>query len=142
MKSIETVRVDLQYSRVGVGLLAAMAIGTLAVTFATPVALPLRLALMAAVVAVALEALHRVVLLRGPRAVRRLRVQRDGAIVVECPSGARTSGELKAGSFVAPWLVIVRWRPLGGRRDATVLLLPDMADAQALRRLRVLLRWA
>jgi hypothetical protein len=43
---------------------------------------------------------------------------------------------------VAPWLTIVRWRPDGARRDGTVLLLPDMAEAEALRRLRVLLRWA
>ena len=136
------VRIDLQYSRVAVALLAVMALATAAVTLA--VALPplLRWALPCAIAALCAEAMARVALLRGRAAVRRLWVQRDGRIEVESPSGERRSGMLRAGSFVAPWLTIVRWRPDGARFDATVLLLPDMAEADGLRRLRVLLRWA
>jgi hypothetical protein len=69
-------------------------------------------------------------------------VQRDGAIEVECASGKRLEGRVQPGSFVAPWLVVVRWRRPGAWRDSTVLVLPDMAPAEDLRRLRVLLRWA
>jgi hypothetical protein len=50
-------------------------------------------------------------------------------------------GEVVDGSFVAPWLTVVRWRPLGARFTRTLLVLPDMLDAEAFRALRVVLRW-
>lgn len=115
---------------------------TLALLVVTPLEAPSRLAAMLAVAALALEGLERVVLLRGRRAVRRFRLQRDGGIEVEAPSGARRAGAVRPGSFVAPWLTVVRWRAEGGWRDRTILLLPDMVEAEAFRRLRVLLRWA
>jgi hypothetical protein len=142
MKSVETVRVELQYSRAGTVVLSVMAAATLVVVLATPWATGLKAALAFAVAALFAEALQRILLLEGPHAIRGFRVQRDGRIEVESPSGALRTGWLAAGSFVAPWLVIVRWRPEGARRDATVLVLPDMAPAEERRRLRVLLRWA
>ena len=50
-------------------------------------------------------------------------------------------GEVIDGSFVAPWLTIVHWRPLGSRLTRTLLVLPDMLDAESFRALRVVLRW-
>jgi len=126
---------------VGIGILAAVALATIAVVLLTPGSPALKGASVAAIAALALEALQRVAALRGPRAVRGLRVQRDGRIEVECASGTRAEGRLRAGSFVAPWLTIVRWRPSGAWRDRTILVLPDMAGEASLRRLRVLLRW-
>ena len=119
-----------------------MALATAAVLFATPMTWLMRASLFAAVAALGLEALERVVLVRGARAARALAVQRDGRIEVESASGVRAAGTLRPGSFVAPWLVVVRWRPENRRRDRTVLVLPDMVAAGDLRRLRVLLRWA
>ena len=142
MKDVETVRIELQYSRAGIAVVVAMALATAGVLFLMPLAGALRATLLAAIAVLAWEALDRVVLLRGIRAIRRLAVQRDGAIEVESASGVRRSGALRAGCFVAPWLVVVRWRPRGGRYDRTVLLLPDMVAAEPLRRLRVLLRWS
>jgi toxin CptA len=52
------------------------------------------------------------------------------------------AGEIVAGSFVAPWLTIVRWRPAASRLVRTVVVLPDMLDAQSFRAVRVALRWA
>ena len=52
-----------------------------------------------------------------------------------------TQGRIVEGSFVAPWLTVVHWRPLGRRLTRTVLVLPDMVDAESFRRLRVILRW-
>lgn len=126
----------------GAGALAVMAFATAAVLAITPLPAGLRWALLSLLAAASLEALERVARLRGPRAVRRFQVQRDGRIEVETPSGARLEGRVRPGSFVAPWLVIVRWRRSGARLDSTVLVLPDMAPAEALRRLRVLLRWS
>lgn len=51
-------------------------------------------------------------------------------------------GRIVAGSFVAPWLTIVRWRPRGARFARTLPVLPDAVDAEAFRALRVVLRWA
>jgi hypothetical protein len=50
------------------------------------------------------------------------------------------SGRLQDGSFVAPWLTIVRWRATGEHFDRTVAILPDMIDAARFRELRVLLK--
>jgi hypothetical protein len=142
MKSVEAVRIELQYSRAGVAILAGMALASFAIVLLTPMRHTLRAASSFALAMLALEALQRVVLLRSPGAVRRFRVQRGGRIEVECVSGARVAGIVRPGSFVAPWLTIVRWRRPGARVDSTVLVLPDMAPAEPLRRLRVLLRWA
>jgi len=71
--------------------------------------------------------------------VRRLRVE-SGRVEVEDGEGRVRTGELRPGSFVAPWLTIVRWRPEGARFDRALPLVPGMAEARALRRLRVVLR--
>jgi hypothetical protein len=142
MKSVETVRVELQYSRVGAVALGVMALSTVVLVLATPWPAWVRCAYVLAIAALSIYALRRVALLKAPGAARSISLQRDGRIEVESPSGALRAGRLRAGSFVAPWLVIVRWRPDGARRDATVLVLPDMAPAEERRRLRVLLRWS
>jgi hypothetical protein len=51
-------------------------------------------------------------------------------------------GRIVTGSFVAPWLTIVRWRPQGARFTRTLPVLPDAIDAGTFRALRVILRWA
>jgi len=68
-------------------------------------------------------------------------VRASGEVALQARDGEWLRGELRDGSFVAPWLTIVRWRPEGGRMDRTVLLLPGMADAGTLRKIRVILRW-
>jgi len=60
---------------------------------------------------------------------------------VRSAAGEWQPGELRGDCFVAPWLVIVRWRPEGARRDRTLLVLPGMASREALRKIRVILRW-
>jgi hypothetical protein len=156
MKSVGMIRMELQYSRVGAVALGVMALSTVVLVLATPgpawvrcayvLATPwpawLRCASVLAIAALCGEALQRVAWLKAPRAARSISLQRDGRIEVESPSGAVRAGRLRARSFVAPWLVIVRWRPDGARRDATILVLPDMAPAEERRRLRVLLRWS
>lgn len=133
---------ELQYSRAAVAVLAVMALSSAAIVLATPWSVPLRCAFTFAIAALFAEALQRVALLKAPGAARFISVQRDGRFEVESRSGAVRTGQLRAGSFVAPWLVIVRWRPDGARGDATVLVMPDMASGEDRRRLRVLLRWA
>ena len=72
----------------------------------------------------------------------RLWLARDGNVRVEWRDGRAIEGSVRPGSFVAPWLTIVRWRPEGAWCDRTVPLLPGMVDAEAFRRLRIVLRFS
>ncbi len=137
----ETVVVRIKYSVPAAALIALAAGATLAVLWATPMALPLAILAGTAIVCAALEAVHRVALARGAHGVRVLQVDGDGEVEIEAADGRLREGRLRPGSLVAPWLVIVRWRPANARLDRTVFLIPGMAPAEALRRLRVLLRW-
>lgn len=77
----------------------------------------------------------------GLAGVRALRLDCHEAIAVRDRFGWR-AGELRGGSFVAPWLTVIRWRPDGARLDRTLVILPDMIHATAMRKIRVVLRWA
>jgi len=88
----------------------------------------------------AIDAVRSRALLRGPRAVRAF-VIRGASIEVQDGSGRWREGSVRPGSFVAPWLTIVRWRPRGARIDRTIPLLAGMVGAEDFRRLRVVLRW-
>jgi hypothetical protein len=75
------------------------------------------------------------------RRVRALQISAEGYIVVHEKARVR-AGRLAAGSFVSPWLTIVNWRPEGARYTRTLVLLPDMVGCDALRNIRVILRWS
>lgn len=122
--------------------LAAMVAATLVVLWVTPGSAALRLLAATGIVCGGLEALHAIALHRGRRGARAIHLSRGGAIEVLTGAGGARSGELRDGSFVAPWLTIVRWRPRAARFDRTLLILPDMLPRDDFRRLRVLLRWA
>ena len=77
----------------------------------------------------------------GREAVQRFAVDLSGRIDVAFASGPPCSGRVAPGSFVAPWLIVLRWKPDGAWLTRAIVLLPDMAGRQDLRRLRVLLRW-
>lgn len=132
--------VRLRPSRLAALLVALGALATLGVLAATPGASPVRILAGTWIVCAAVEAIHSRALLRGRRAVRAVEV-RSGLVEVEDGRGRRRAGRLRPGSFVAPWLTIVRWRPDGARFDRTVPILPGMAPGEALRRMRVVLRW-
>ena len=122
--------VSLRPSRIVAACIAAATVATLALVAATPLRVDAAILLATAVACLACPAL------RVARAARRLGVERGGAVSVD---GA--AGELRDGSFVAPWLTLVRWRPAGARFDRTVLVVPDMLPPADFRALRVLLRW-
>ena len=109
---------------------AVAALATLALAFALPLAAELRALAAAWTGVAALHALHR---LGGGV---RLALDRSGAIRV-----GEIAGRVRDGSFVAPWLVVVRWQPQGRWKNRSLLVAPDMLGAEDFRRLRVLLRW-
>ena len=136
------VRIALVPSRFGAAAIAAMASATLVLLAATPGAAGLRILAATWVACAALHALHGAALLRGPRGVRALHVGRAGEIEVRDGTGAWGSGTVRAGSFVAPWLTVIRWRAPRDRFDRSIVVLPDMLAAEDFRRLRVCLRWS
>lgn len=126
----ERVEAVLGRSRCAEALVAIGAVATAALLAAVPLPLELRAGGLAWIGACALRALGRL----APG--KRLCIDRDGAIAV----GGEV-GSIRAGSFVAPWLTVVRWRPGNAWLDRTVLVAPGMLPGEELRRVRVLLRF-
>lgn len=72
---------------------------------------------------------------------RQLRLRGDGRIERAVCRGDWEAVEVLGDSFVSPAMIVLRYRGKDARLR-TLTLLPDSADADALRRLRVSLRWA
>ena len=70
-----------------------------------------------------------------------VRVGHDGACELRLRSGETEHGNLTDGWFAAPNLVVFNWRSDTGHHRRSVVLLPDSADREALRQLRVFLRF-
>ncbi|MEW5708977.1 protein YgfX [Pelomicrobium sp. G1] len=104
-----------------------------------PAAAKVLLGLALLVSAVASVARH--AWLWGSRAWVRLRVGSDLGAELETRAGKRIAGRVLPSTLVHPWLLVVRVAPEGGGRERAVVLLPDSADADGLRALRVVLRW-
>jgi hypothetical protein len=132
---VEVVRCEIKYSRAGRALVIALSCTTMALAVTLPLAVGWRLA------AVAWVALHTVRAWRALAAASCLTLARDGAVRVEMRDGSTFEGTVRAGSFAAPWLTVVRWRPAGHRWDRTLFLLPDAAGSPEMRNIRVILRW-
>ena len=125
---------ELQYSGAVASLLALAALATIGLVAALPWSAPLRASVALGVAGLALRE-HRSLF-----AVRMLRFGGDGRVGVIGGGGPSREGRLEEGSFVAPWLTLVRWRPDRARFDRTVLVAPGMVHPEAFRRLRVRLR--
>jgi len=121
--------------------LASMVLATLIVIAVTPGSAALRILAATWIACGGLEAFHTVVLHRGS-GIRAIHMRRSGEIEILNGKGGHRSGVLRDGSFVAPWLTIIRWRPCDAHFDRAILLLPDMLPADDFRRMRVMLRWA
>ena len=131
---MEAVACELKYSGVALAALLAATAATLGLAVVLPLAVPLRAAVVAYVLAQAARACRE---LLAPRA---LRLHLEGDIHVLHGRDRWLEGRVRPGSFVLPWLTVVRWRPHGRRFDRSLVLLPGMADGEDLRKIRVILR--
>jgi hypothetical protein len=120
---------------------AALAAATVAVALELPVQVFAKVLLVGVTLAGAVRSLRRHALQEGRGGARRFVVELAGRVELELSDGTVVVGRLAEGSFVAPWLTIVRWQPAGARLSRTLVIAPDAVDAEAFRRLRVLLRW-
>lgn len=122
-------------------MVAALAAATLCVLAVTPAPVAVRILAATWTACAALLAASRLPFAPGAAGPRALALRASGEVCVQSAAGEWRSGELLDGGFVAPWLVIVRWRPEDARLGRTILILPGMADSATLRKIRVILRW-
>ena len=133
---MEEVCCDFKYSGVARAFLACAVVATLAIVAATPFPAEAHALALAWVAFLALHARRALGHATG------LRLDCSRAIAVRGPRGAWRVGLVRDACFVAPWLTIVRWRPEGAWLDRTLVILPDMAPPEAMRKIRVILKWA
>jgi toxin CptA len=74
------------------------------------------------------------------RAARALELDAQGRARWQDGSGQWQEAEILPSSYASDWLVVLKLRASGGR-DRSLVLLPDSAAPEELRRLRVWLRW-
>ncbi|HUP96855.1 MAG TPA: protein YgfX [Usitatibacter sp.] len=117
-------------SRRLVAFLAGSGSATVVLVLTSPLPLPHAVLLTTFTLCLAMHALHRAC------RTHLLYVEHSGAVSVD-----GVAGHLRPGSFVAPWLTIVRWRPANAWVDRTLPVLPDMLPSEDSRHLRVILRW-
>ncbi len=122
-----------------------LTIGLLTTHFgAMGILIPLDLALWAKLVAVfvltgsLIHSLRQYVLRFSPSSLEELQLNADGEWLLTNAQGETHLAELLPGAFVHPWLIALRFKVEG--RTQPVVLLPDQADPDTLRRLRVRLR--
>jgi toxin CptA len=113
----------------------------LAAVLATPLPAVAQAAASVALSCAAVRGARRHACREGHGAIAAFVVDLSGRIEVESADGTRLAGQVRDGSFVAPWLTIVRWRPDGARISRSILVAPDAVAEDSFRRLRVLLRW-
>ena len=130
-------RVRLRPSRAAIAFVIASGCATLILVLAIPLPAVARSFAAAWSAATWLTALRAV----GPRGICEI-VMRGPEIDVRDSQGRWHAGHVTGGSFVSPWLTIVRWRAAGARFDRTIVILPDCLDRERFRALRVVLRGA
>ena len=108
-------------------------------------ALPLaRWPMVAAIAAIGVVSAHGLLRCAGPALPARIEVGLERRIVVTARGGDSREGSIVDDSYVGECLTTIVWRPDDARwytRSRTRLILPDSLDADAFRRLRVVLRY-
>lgn len=113
-----------------------------AVSVFVTVPLPAKIVLMAAIVASGIRAVRHHALLLDATACAGVRLREAGRCDIVRRDGTSIEGRICGESYVFRGLVILRVRREGVRRITTVVLVPDAVTPDAMRRLRVRLRWA
>jgi toxin CptA len=98
--------------------------------------------LSAAIWLSAIYAMRLHVLKHAAHAVVQIDVNRRGEWCVLLANGQQQSVSLSGHSVVSPYVVVLLFQVKKTSRRLSVVILPDAADAESLRQLRVWLRWA
>lgn len=111
----------------------------LAVTLFLPIALQLQLAILILIAISLIHALRTHVLRTNGYAIQSAEWDGGGEWTLFMASGKRVPAQLRASSYVQPWLVVLNFST-GRFSTNSLILVPDAIDPDLLRRLRVRLR--
>ena len=144
MRAAPRLRIEPRPSRLIARALAAGALATATLAASLPLPWAVRIALVLAVALVALRAARRM-LGRGLPAIVHLGL--DRRLGVTMLDGRTQAGTLSCATYVGFRLVAIVWRPdrapgLAPGRTSTLLIVADMLPADAVRQLRVRLRYS
>lgn len=138
---MKPVHVALQPSRQLAWLLVLMGCSMCTVAVLLPIPLWSRVLAGIAVAGAVLYHLARDAALRLPWSVLALEVGAGESLRVLGRGEGWSDAEVLGSSFVTPWLCVINVRLPGRFWTRTVVLLPDSAQAEPFRRLRVWLKW-
>lgn len=141
-RPVDYVDVTMRASHRLAWLLAALHAAAIAVVLTMPLAGWLRLAGCALLVASGTGLVTRQALLKAPGSIIRLRLSEDGSCQLQTRDLRVIDGRLRPGWFASPLMIVLRIASPGERLARGITLLPDAADAESLRRLRIFLRFA
>ena len=136
------VRVALVPSRILAAVLIMAHLVALAVVVVVTLPLWVKLLAGAAIAASCAGSICHTAFLRTARAIVELEAGEGGRVSYRGGNGIWCEARLLGSSFVTPWLTVLNLRPEGARLARHVIIMPDNVDADAFRRLRVLLRWS
>ena len=86
--------------------------------------------------------LKRYALLRHPRSFVALELRGETECSVQMRNGSWVHAQVKASTYVLPWLIVLHLAAAGRVLGLHVVLFPDSMARETHRRLRVRLRWA
>ena len=140
MKSAASLRVELRPSWLAGALIVVSHLASAVLLAWLPVEAWARAFAVIVVGGHALWALRSVSLRNARSAIVAIELEPDRRVVLVRRDGGRIDGRALADSYVGERLTTLVVRRDGSRRTQALLILPDMAAAEELRRFRVLLR--
>ncbi len=142
MKQSDFIDLSLRASPRLAWLLAASHFAAIIAALVLPVSWWFRAAACTLILLSAGVQIYRRALRKGDDACVGLHLMRDGSCQLRMAGGDVIGGRLCRGWFVSPQLIVMRVSCDGERLSRGFSLLPDSADADDLRRLRIFLRFA
>jgi len=139
---VDFIDVSLRASHRLAWLLAGIHAAAIVAVLPMPFVWWLRLAGCAVLLASATALVVRRALLKAPDSIIRLRLERDGSCQMQMRDQRVIDGRLRPGWFASPLMIVLRVACPGQRTSHSITVLPDSADAESLRRLRIFLRFA
>jgi toxin CptA len=134
---IKPIEIPLQTSRRLVAILATAHLLAVMILWSLPLRWTMQSSISAVVIVSAALSLRHAM---RPQVVA-LRVNVKGELFIQQCDGDWLEATLLGSSFVAPYLTILNLRLSNKRWPQHVLLMPDVVQADAFRRLRVWLKW-
>jgi toxin CptA len=83
----------------------------------------------------------RIALLRSSRSIVAIEIGIDGKCAFQTRNGRWHTAKLRGTSFASPSLTILNLQPHDGRYTRNVVIVPDNAESEEFRQLRIWLRW-